>query len=122
MPDAVARREQADSSGATGKWLSTWPPRSLAPSGLPSLCDRPLVARPHKRYGRRPEAGAGPMPRFRSAMRTRKSSLALAPASEDERPRDPAVVALPEIDRAAVFRRVPVAGAPGGAPALPVGW
>jgi hypothetical protein len=27
------------------------------------------------RCGRRPEAGAGPVPRFRSAMRTRKSPL-----------------------------------------------
>ena len=32
------------------------------------------------------------------------------------------MVALPEIDRAAVFERVPVAGAPYGAPALPFGW
>ena len=51
-----------------------------------------------------------------------RTDSGLTSGFEDQRSRDLAVVALPEIDRAAVFEQALVAGAPCGAPALPFGW
>jgi hypothetical protein len=85
--------------------------------------------RPHRRGQRNASDAGAKQSRFRRRwhrlsllLADKASSRVLAARLEDERPRDPAVVALPEIDRAAVFEQAPVAGAPCGAPALPFGW